>query len=129
MVVELVHLASDKVELLNLIKSAMDLQPSDFVLAQEQQGLIQVVVYINSQSYRVDQEGKPVMCQVSSEHQFSSAIREEIKFAVSRRNAEGKQRVPTRQDLCSLSNDSKRFSFGFDTDQPGVYKVLNTARY
>jgi len=88
----------------------MDLQPSDFVLAQEQQGLIQ--------------EGKPVMCHVTSEHQFSSAIREEIKFAVNRRNAEGKQRVPTRQDLCSLSNDGKRFSFGFDTEQPGAYKVV-----
>ena len=106
----------------------MDLQPSDFVLAQEQQGLIQVVVCINSQLYCVHQEGKPVMCHVTSEHQFSSAIREEIKFAVNRRNAEGKQRVPTRQDLCSLSNDGKRFSFGFDTEQPGAYKVLTRAR-
>ena len=65
------------------------------------------------------------MCQVTSEHQFSSAIREEIKFAVSMRNGEGKQRVLTRQDLCSLSNDSRQFSFGFDTEQSGVYKVLN----
>ena len=68
------------------------------------------------------------MCHVTSEHQFSSAIREEIKFAVNRRNAEGKQRVPTRQDLCSLSNDGKRFSFGFDTEQPGAYKVLTRSR-
>ena len=67
------------------------------------------------------------MCQVTSEHQFTEAVREEIKFAVSRRKAgEGKkERVPTRQDLCSLSNDSRRFSFGFDTHmhQPGSYKV------
>ena len=66
------------------------------------------------------------MCQVTSEHQFSSAIREEIKFAVNRRNSEGgKERVATRQDLCSLSCDSRRFSFGFDTEQPGAYKVQN----
>ena len=65
------------------------------------------------------------MCQVTSEHQFTEAVREEIKFAVSRRTSEGKERVPTRQDLCSLSNDSRRFSFGFDTHmhQPGSYKV------
>lgn len=68
------------------------------------------------------------MCQVTSEHQFSSAIREEIKFAVYRKNGEGKQRVPTGQDLCSLSNDSRRFSFGFHTEQAGAYKVQNAAR-
>ena len=70
------------------------------------------------------------MCQVTSEHQFSSAIREEIKFAGYRRRSggEGKQRVPTGQDLCSLSNDSRRFSFGFDTEQPGSYKVQHGAR-
>ena len=48
-VMELACLASEKAELLNLCESAMDLQPSDFVLAAEQQGLKQVVaVYINS---------------------------------------------------------------------------------
>ena len=69
-----------------------------------------------------------MMCQVTSEHQFTEAVREEIKFAVNRRTAEGKERVPTRQDLCSLSNDSRRFSFGFDTYQPGSYKVQNAPR-
>ena len=64
-----------------------------------------------------------MMCQVTSEHQFSAAIREDIKFAVSLRNSKGKERVPTRQDLCSLSHDGKRFSFGFDTNQIGAYKV------
>ena len=64
-----------------------------------------------------------MMCQVTSEHQFSAAIREDIKFAVSLRNSKGKERVPTRQDLCSLSHDGKRFSFGFDTNQLGAYKV------
>ena len=54
MVVELACLASEKAELLNPCKSVMDLQPSDFVLAQEQQGLIQVVsVYINSLNHMV----------------------------------------------------------------------------
>ena len=46
-VVELARLASDKV-VLRIRESAMDLQPSDFVLAPEQQGPIQVVVFVNS---------------------------------------------------------------------------------
>ena len=47
-VVELARLASDKVELRIRESAEMDLQPSDFVLAPEQQGPIQVVVFVNS---------------------------------------------------------------------------------
>ena len=105
----------------------MDLQPSDFVLTQERHGQVLTYLHLNVDTFFVvschDQERQPVMCQVTSEHQFSAAIREDIKFAVSLRNSKGKERVPTRQDLCSLSHDGKRFSFGFDTNQLGAYKV------
>ena len=47
-VVELAHLVSDKLELRIRESAEMDLQPSDFVLAPEQQGPIQVVVFVNS---------------------------------------------------------------------------------
>jgi len=69
--------------------------------------------------------GGPAVCLVTSTTlQFTAAVRENIKFAVSRRTEQGKERVTNRQDLCSLSEDLRQFRFGFDVAQAGSYKVV-----
>ena len=69
--------------------------------------------------------GGPAVCLVTSTTlQFTAAVRENIKFAVSRRTEQGKERVTNRQDLCNLSEDLRQFSFGFDVTPGGSYKVV-----
>jgi len=82
---------------------------------------------LGSEEPLVSKPGASAFCQVTSASlQFDTAIREKIRFAVTRRVGldHVKQKVANRQDLCGLSQDWKQFKFGFDLQCPGIYKVV-----
>ena len=90
----------------------MDLLENQFSLSLEQGGLL------------VAGPGVKAICLVTGKVKFSTEVREKIKFAVTRKDIEGKKKVANRQDLCSLSEDGLKFRFGFDLVVPGEYKVV-----
>ena len=90
----------------------MNVLAKQFSLSLEQGGLL------------VAGPGGKAICLVTGEVKFSTEVKEKIKFAVTRKDIEGKKKVGNRQDLCSLSDDGLKFRFGFDLAEPGEYKVV-----
>jgi len=69
--------------------------------------------------------GSTAECLVTSaSHLFTPEVQNLLQFAVKRRTSLGYERVNNPRELCSLSEDLRRFRFGFELAEEGPYRIV-----